>query len=237
MVTAIGFISAKVIHIGPIYRSLIASFQTHQDWVNSWDDHYNQTSHLEMLRRKNEIYTARIMIYEETEVARVRNIQSPSTVGRIAVGSAPESSTPRYATNSGRVPDVIDNYEPAQSNGPRICLGTNGLIGLVPPAAKAGDFVVQFWNCSAAIIMRPTVSPASGSSASSGPISSLMLVGRADVAEAHERKGAPEHDTHVAQRPSATYDPMFEDSHASGVVHVDLDLRTLQLITASISTF
>jgi hypothetical protein len=235
MIAAIGYISAMLIHIGPDHRSLIASFQTHKDWVNSWDSHYNKTSHLEILRRKNEIYTARIVSYEEREVARVRNIHSPSTVAwRIAVGSAPRSSAPRYAADFGR---VIGSYEPAQPKGPRICLGTNGLIGLVPPAARAGDIVVQFWNCSAAMIMRPVDPPASGSSTINGKASSFMLVGRADVAEAHERKVTPEYDTHVEQRPLATYEPMVEDSQALGVVHVDLDLQTLQIITASISTF
>ena len=226
-----------IIHIGPDHRSLMGSFQTHQDWVNSWDDHYNKPCHLEMLRRKNEMYTARMMSYEERDVARVRNVQSPSTVAwRIAGGSAPRNSASGYATEFERVRDITDNHESARPNGPRICLGTDGLIGLVPPAARAGDVVVQFWNCSAAIIMRPIDPRALGSSAT-GAASSFMLVGRADVAGAHERRGTPEYDTHVEQRPSASYDPMFEDSRASGAVHVDLDLRTLQIITASISTF
>jgi hypothetical protein len=240
IIRATGFISATIIHMGPDYRSLIASFQTHQDWLNSWNGHYNKTSDLEMLRRKNEVYTARIMSYEERDVARVRNIQSPSTVAwRIAGGCTQRSSAPGYAAEFEGVSDDISKYEPAQSNGPRICLGTAGLIGLVPPAARAGDIVVQFRNCSAAIIMRPIVDPrAPRSKTTDGPASSSLLVGRADIAEAHERKDTPGYDTHVKQRPSASYeDPVFEGSQASRVVCVDLDLRTLQIITASISTF
>lgn len=199
----------------------------------SWDVHYNETSHLGILRRKYETFTARIMSYEERDMARIRNIQSPSTVAwRIAGTSAPKSLAPGCATDFEIVPDVQGNCEPVQSIGPRICLGTACLIGLVPPAARPGDIIVQFWNCSAAIIMRP-IDPR----ATDGPASSFVLVGRADVAEAHDPKGTPEHDTHVTQQPSAGFGPMFEDPEASGLVHVDLDLRTLQIITASISTF
>lgn len=211
----------------------MASFQTHQDWVNSWDIYYSEPSHLGILRGKNETFTARIMNYEERDMARIRDIQSPSTVAwRIADTSAPKSLAPGCATDFEMIPDVQGNCEPVQAVGPRICLGTACSIGLVPPAARPGDIIVQFWNCSAAIIMRPIDPQATDSLASS-----FVLVGRADVAEAHGAKGTPEHDTHIKQRPSADLGPMFEDPQASGLVHVDLDLRTLQIITASISTF
>ena len=144
----------------------------------------------------------------------------------------PKSLAPRCATDFEIVPDVQGNCEPVQSVGPRICLGTACFIGLVPPAARPGDIIVQFWNCSAAIVMRP-IDPR----ATDGIASSFVLVGRAHVAEAHGSKGRSEHDTRVKQQPSAGFGPMFEDPQASGLVHVDLDLRTLQIITASISTF
>ena len=227
-----------IIHIGPDHRSLIASFETHRSWANSWDRYYNKPADLEMLRRRNEEYTARIMSYQEQDVARVRNIQSPSTVVWCrARGSAPRSSTPRYAAECEEVQNMAGSHEPEQSDGPRICLGTHGLIGLVPPAARAGDVVVQFGNCSAAMVMRPIDPRASESSSTDGPAPSFMLVGRADVAEAHERKSTTKYGRHAKQGSSATPDPMLEDSQASGVVHVDLDLRTLQAITAYTSTF
>ena len=222
-----------IVHIGPDHRSLMASFQTHQDWVNSWDVHYNESSHLGILRKKYEIFTARIMSYEERDMARIRNIQSPSTVAwRMAGTSAPKSLAPGCAADFETVSDVQGTCEPVQAIGPRICLGTAGVIGLVPPAARTGDIIVQFWKCSAAIIMRP-IDPR----ATEGSSSSFMLVGKADVAEAHEPKGTPEHDPLLKQQLSASFSPMFENPEASGVVYIDLDLRTLQIITASISTF
>ena len=238
IIRAIGFISAVIIYIGPDHGSLVASFQTYQDWVKSWNGHYKKPSHLDMLRRKNETYMARLMSYEKRDVDRVRNIQGTSTVAwRITEGSAHRRSAPGFAEEHETVRDVTGDDEPAQSDSPRICLGTNGLIALVPPAARAGDIVVQFWKCSAAIVMRPINLLVSGSSTTNDPASSFMLVGRADVAEAHEPKDATEYDTYVKQQSSASFDPMHEESQVSGAVHVDLDLRTLQIITASISTF
>ena len=240
IIRAIGFISAMIIYIGPDHRSLVASFQMYQEWMKSWDGHYNKPSHLELLRRKNEIYTARLMSYEKRDVDRIRNIQGSGTVAwRMTEhkDSAHRRSAPGYAAEYETVRGVTGDYEPAQSNSPRICLGTSGLIALVPPAARAGDVVVQFENCSAAMIMRPINPPVSGTVTTDGPASSFMLVGRADVAEAHEPKDTPEYDTYIKQQSSTSYSPMFENSQASGAVHVDLDLLTLQIITASISTF
>lgn len=233
LIRAIGIVSAMIVHMGPDHRSLMASFQTHQDWVKSWDVHYNETSHIGMLRKKYQALTARTMNYEEKDMARIRNIQSPETVAwRIASTSAPKSPIFGCAADFEIVPDFDDICETVQSSGPRICLGTAGFIGLVPTAARPGDIVVQFWNCSAAIIMRSI-----GPRATDGLASSFMLVGRADVADAHEPKDMPQHDTSVAQRPLTGFDPMFENPDASRVVHIDLNLRTLQIITASISTF
>ena len=211
----------------------MASFQTHQDWVKSWDVHYNETSHIGILRKKYQALTARTMNYEEGDMARIRNIQSPETVAwRIASTSAPKSPVLGCAADFELVPDFEDNCETVQPSGPRICLGTAGFIGLVPAAARPGDIVVQFWNCSAAIVMRSI-----GARATDNPASSFMLVGRADVADAHEAKDMPQHDPPVEQRPLTGFGPMFENPEASGFLHVDFDLRTLQLITASISTF
>ncbi len=111
------------------------------------------------------------------------------------------------------------------------------MMGVVPSAAKVGDVIVQFWNCDAAIVMRPIDLRIPAVSVTRSPTSSFVLVGRADVAGALERQGTPGCDTRAGQGlfGSLTVGPDI-GSQATGPVYVDLDFRTLQSITASIST-
>jgi hypothetical protein len=232
-IRAIGYLSGEIVHLGPTYTSLIGSFRAEQDWLNCWGKYYQKPGDLETLRRINEQYMAKIMGYKAKDLARIREIRSQSTVAwRVAGGRRPENSDPSQAAQFDK---MWDNEESSQSNGSRICLGTDYLMTVVPAAAKFGDVVLRFWNCSAAILMRP-VNP-TGSSDSINMDTPFMLVGRADVAELADRKATPGHDTRAEEVFSATPSPGFEkDCRARGAVYVELDLRTLQIITASIST-
>jgi hypothetical protein len=183
---------------------------------------------------------AKIMDYKAKDLARIREIRSQSTVAwRVAGDCKPDNSDPSQAVQFDKMCDNMHNKEESsQSKGSRICLGTDYLLTVVPASVKVGDVVVRFWNCGAAILMRP-FNPI-GSSDSMDMNTPFMLVGRADVAEPTDRKATPGHDVRaeeVFSGPfSTTPSPGFEkDCRASGAVYVELDLRTLQIITASIS--
>lgn len=182
---------------------------------------------------------AKIMDYENNDLARIREIRSPSTLAwSVAGGRRPEDSDPNYLFQFDKMWDNMDNDE-SRSNGTRICLGTDHLMAVVPAAVKVGDVVVRFWNCDAAILMRP-VNPQEGETGSRDNMNtSFMLVGRADVAELADRKATPGHDV----RAEAVFSGSFSSTpglekcgRASEAVYVDLDFRTLQIITTSIST-
>jgi hypothetical protein len=241
IIRAIGYLSGEIVHLGPTYTSLIGSFRAEQDWLNCWGKYYQKPGDLEALRRINEQYMAKIMDYKAKDLARIREIRSPSTVAwRIGGGPRPENCDPSQAVQFDKMWDNMhNNEESSQSKGPRICLGTDYLMTVIPAAAKVGDIVVRFWNCSAAILMRP-VNP-TGSSDSMDMNTPFMLVGRADVAEPTDRKATPGHDVRAEEvflgSFSTTPSPGLEkDCRARGAVYVELDLQTLQVITASIST-
>ena len=67
--------------------------------------------------------------------------------------------------------------------------------------------------------------------------SSIMLVGRADVAEVIDQKANPGFNMRAEKRFLGITAPGFEEVfETSGAVYVDMDFPTLQIITASIAT-
>ncbi len=225
--------SGEIVHLGPTYTSLLGSFRAQQEWLNCWGKYYQKPGDLETLRRVNEQYTAKILDYEDKDLARIREIQNPDTVAwRITGLRRLEKPSPEPDETRN---ELKDNEE-GQPKELRICLGTDHLITVVPAAVKAGDVVVRFWNCDAAILMRPINPQERGTSNSDGVNHWFMLVGRADVAELVDRKATPGCDVHAEEAFKVGYPWLEKASRGSGAVYVNLDLRTLQLITACIST-
>jgi hypothetical protein len=199
----------------------MSSSSAAQDWTGCWTDHYQSEADLETLRFINEEYTARILGYKDADLARVRNIWNrhvsawPARQGRNDGQKLIFSHT--GAAEDGELPGSDGNV----TNGPRIFIGTNYVMGLVSPAAAVGDAVVRFWNCNSAMLVRP-MEPHS-----TPP--SFMLIGRADVAEFV-------HGTNSAfPKPQSSPEAQTGSDHPNAV-HVDLDLRTLQQITTNITT-
>jgi hypothetical protein len=177
-----------------------------------------------------EEYAAKILDYEQRGLDRIRDIRNPHVTAWLVTRNdhQPRISDLSYAAEYETIwADIqVDKREP------RICLGTGYVMGLVPPAAKLGDVVVRFWNCDAAIVMRPIKT-----SMTDKATPSFMLVGRADIAEVFDRKATPGHDPRAEQCMSGAAAPGFREvSQYSGPVYVDLNLRTLQIITAYIAT-
>lgn len=220
-ITVLGFIAGTIVQLGPDYLSLISSSTAAQDWTSCWTDHYQTEADLEILRFIDEEYAARILEYRDADLERVRNIWNRHVSARPVGhgrrdGQDSTSSHPGTAENSKLEPD-----DGVVIKSPRIFLGTGYVMGLASSAAAVGDAVVRFWNCNAAMVMRPTEPRSSASS--------FTIIGRADVAEfVHGTKGA-------------LLEPPLPPGDQTGLAHpyavyVDLDLKTLQRITAHIST-
>jgi hypothetical protein len=220
-VTVLGYIAGTIVQLGPDYLSLISSSAAARDWTSCWTDHYQTEADLEMLRFINEEYTARILEYKDVDLARVRNIWNRHVSARPVCqgrqdGQKPTFNHPSIAKNSR-----LEAGEGIVFKGPRIFLGTGYVMGLASSAAAVGDAVVRFWNCNAAMLMRPTEPQSSATS--------FMLIGRADVAEFVNS-------TKSAFLESQSAPGAQTGSAHPNAVHVNLDLRTLQRITAYITT-
>jgi hypothetical protein len=167
----------------------------------------------------NEEYTARILEYEQEDLDRIRCIDDRHVLAyhmildkSSSTAECNEDRTEEYAP-----PEVVRSIS---DKVPRICLGTTFLMGLVPPEARVGDLVVRFWNCNAAIVMRRIAAHPR----------CFVLVGRADVAQA---VSSPSNALLWApNQPLGSEEPKV----AAGVVSVRLNLKTLQKVTAHIST-
>jgi hypothetical protein len=235
LIRAIGYISGKIVHLGTKYTSFVGSFRAQQDWLNCWEDYYHKPVDFETLRQLNESFTTDVVSYEDKDLARIREIRNPNIVGwRIAGGSRPQTSDSRLSIEYNKMWDENDSE---QANELRLFLGTDYLIGLVPSAAKIGDFIIKFWNYNAAIVMRPVNPRFEIVSAGEGPKSSFMLVCRADVAELSGRMASPGFDFRAEGRFLGNTTPHLTESfETTGAVYVDMDFPTLQMITASIIT-
>jgi hypothetical protein len=167
----------------------------------------------------NEEYTAKILEYRQEDLNRIRCIRDRHVLAQHIIQEK-GSNTAEYNSDQAKEYADLDVAVGISDQLPRICLGTTFLMGLVPPEAEAGDVIVRFWNCNAAIVMRRIAAQSR----------SFVLVGRADVAQT------------ISNPPNASLwapNPPLRSEKSrtlAGAVSVRLSLRTLQKITAYIST-
>jgi hypothetical protein len=220
-----------LLHLGPDYYSFIGSFQATQNWFSEWENYYTQHADLERLHELNDRYIDKVWQYSNKDMERIRDIDSPHvSAWRLSAKRQQTASESKLALNSKSI--LLP-----RSNGPRIFLGTGHLIGLAPPAAQIGDVVIQFWNCDAALVMRPGHTEHMATEDNIGcSASSFSLVGRADVVDLSNEKDTPGTDSWAEDQLCGSGSDNADGSEGSGAVYVDLDFATLQAITASIRT-
>ncbi len=220
MILAKGYVAGKIVYMGPTYREFVGSYRDQQRWLGSWNTHYEGSAHLEMLRKMEEAYSAKILEYQDEDLARIRRLHSPET----KCWHAPGRDTPRgglpllpESDTDGDAPMGTSEHDPIRF------LGTDLCMGLAPTAARVGDLVVRFWNCDAAIVVRR-----SQSIIEREQDGVYWLVGRADVAEAWDRRDgvdrAAQEKMRVIYRPEPT----------TKAVYVAMDFDTLQKVSAAI---
>lgn len=234
VVRAMGYLSSEIVNIGPDYESLVGSFKDQQNWTDSWEKYYHTPRELTILRIMDEDYMDKIITYGQNDFNIIQDIRNPSVIAWRMSDRRPHPPKFEHASEQ----DGITSDVPTRATQPRICLGSDHTIALVPPSAEVSDVIVRFWNCDTAIIVRPIKSNFPGEPGVYGydPPTSFTLVGRADVAAAHDEDSSSERDTRAEQRMLFVPDPSVYKFEASGGVYVDLDLHTLQLITAATFT-
>ncbi|XXH04757.1 hypothetical protein Hte_011179 [Hypoxylon texense] len=212
VIRAMGYISGEVLEMGPGYTALMSSPRSEREWLSRCEAYYDNPDDLETLRRTYEIYMTKILRYEDKDLERIRGIKSPRIMGwdfteeEMSQCPSPAFTTERFGSIW---PTERKEWEQGHSSGQTMCLCTGHQFGIVPSITKPGDVLIRFLDCSATIVMRRRINTTGFNPRL------LLFVGRADVAEV-----AYEKSTKVT---------------TSRAVYVDLDLDTLQSITASIA--
>lgn len=160
-----------ILQLGPAYSDLVASFKSNQEWTSCWETHYQDSKDGEILREKSEKYMGKIMAFVDDDLSAIKDIRSPHTVAwDVTEGTRLDTSEQSYEMEYNKIFD--GEQPPGRLQGPKLCIGTNHLIAMVPPSVEPGDVIVCFSNCKAAIVMRPFRTDGN-----------YVLIGRTDVAD------------------------------------------------------
>ena len=161
----------------------------------------------------------RLLTYTKEDVARVKRIEGRSaTAWNLVEGTCPDAME-HVQTGPDTEPEIsADMHNTTGTGEARICLGTDCVLALVPPTTRRGDVVVQFPHCSAAAVMRPIGKGAEGPSGGSFNGPAYALVGKADVAGAHDSS-------------------FLSALMSRDAVLVEMDVRALQILSASTVAF
>ncbi|KAI0401896.1 heterokaryon incompatibility protein-domain-containing protein [Xylaria palmicola] len=236
VVPARGYLAGKILDLGPAYGDFVGSFRHQTAWRTKWRRHYRREPDLQGFREMEEPYAAKILAYDEVDVARVARIQSDAFVAFRSPDDGPLdqlTDTRADTDRAGIIDGLLESHsieaaeeaaaEPAPSGQVYRFLGTDHCMGLAPAGAAVGDWVLRFWDCDAAVVVRPR-DPAS-------PDTVYTLVGRADVADRYDRKG-PLGDA-LADKALTRYQYGGGEDKRIDMV---MDWHTLQRVTASIAT-
>jgi hypothetical protein len=223
LVPARGYLAGEIVHLGPVYADFVSLSHHQTAWRKAWRKHYRNEDDLLRLRQTEERYAAKILDFDETDVARVARIKGQPFLAFKVRDAAPfgdltslEDVNTDYVLMSLATKGISD-----AAPDDKVCrfLGTNHCMGLAPPGAALGDWVIRFWDCNAAVLVRPN-----GASAQEHM---CTLVGRADVADNRVKRGDD-----WKSKTALSY----KDSDTDQRVDMIMDWHTLQRITASIAT-
>lgn len=225
-----GYTAGTVVHLGPSYSDFVGSYREQQRWLGSWEEFYQEqdVSNMQKLREMEESYAAKLVDFTETDVSRICSIGGTGTIAWSMLQEQPQDTGPGLDA-------------PSTSTDPVRFLGTECCLGLVPPEARPGDVIVRFWNCNAAIVVRPK-----RYTSGDAELEYYELVGRADIAESYKRRGdgSDNHAKDMMRVLGGVWPPKDPEQRKPGAlpeglrtkaVYVTLDFETLQKVSASIA--
>ncbi|KAI1430781.1 heterokaryon incompatibility protein-domain-containing protein [Xylaria sp. CBS 124048] len=231
LVPARGYLAGKIISMGPTYDEFVGSPRQQIAWTSQWRKYYAQEHQLQLLREMEERYAAKILGYTEAELKRIAGLSEWLFVGLCSPEPGPIDKLAACSTDADARHVMSEMLEPlpnlmlqkASGTGEwdktARFLGTDHCMGLAPPDSEVGDWVVRFWGCNAAIIVRPNVNAGQKSCA---------LIGRADVADIYEHKQDNDKVADESLYPISTRGEKWID--------MVMSWHTLQCITAAATT-
>jgi hypothetical protein len=207
--------AGSILTIGPCYSEIVGVPETTRKWrVKLGQSQMN----IEQLREKNEGFMRVLFNLKGADLAKVFSLNTQYSWRREVKGllqgamlAGLTTFGPKFLLDAQQSASTeeFDSAESSDSAKARLFLSRNGLMGLIPPSAKQGDMVFQFWNSDAVAIVRRE-----------GDY--LRIVGRAVVANEKYT------DESKFQIPSDLSNSL---SFLNDGQEVFMDIRTLQLMT------
>jgi hypothetical protein len=236
VVPARGYLAGKILDFGPSYANYVGSSRHQTAWRALWRKYYRRESDLMRLRMMEESYVAKILLYNETDVGRITHMKGETFLAYPSLEHEMLDDLTAVDTADADRLRIIDNlletmsghtvFEDTPEGEACRFIGTEYCMGVAPPGAAIGDWVIRFWDCDTAVVVRAF------NGDETDPNTVLGLVGRADVADISDRKGQLG-DTLGSRALRRNY---FDSSTPSKIIDMVMDWRTLQRVTASITT-
>lgn len=163
VIQARGAIGGTILHLGPGYNEIFSSHDENKRWKNSFHDHYQYKKHIKELRERNEAYGAVLLrMDDDGEAAKVCAIDPQQMYSRGIKADQPWNDDAndwfRQELDNQIGRDLSDSPAVANPHAaspqPRMFLGSNFHMGLVPLEAKEGDLICHFWNCDVVALLR-----------------------------------------------------------------------------------
>jgi hypothetical protein len=219
-----GVHSGTISILGPPYSEIIGDPDASKKWKATLS---KPQANLEELRRKNEGFMRVLFKLNRQDLAKVCPIETEfwwknkADVPRSDQPQPPQedfNKLPRFKLARGQSPP--SNAPPRLEEPilePRLFLSRNGVMGLMPPNARSGDLIFQFWNSDTVAIARQEGNY-------------MMIIGRAVVSNRTYKEGSK---FHVPLDSSQEPADALPDGLSFGVDGMDVytDISTLQLLT------
>lgn len=225
-----GALACKILYIGPTYRQTVGSFKVNNIWRKNMRKYYtsNGSEATRELRQEDEVYAKEILDWDDARLARIRNIDTRTSFGFQYAAEDddffPDELEEAGAWNSKAAQQDPRDYRKPE---PRRFLGTNSRIGFVPPNARVGDEVYNFYDCDVAVILRRE----------GGPFSDRWkIIGKADLScremkEQNEQKISIEALNWVpSEEPEFGASQQLE-SEKESMINLKMDIEVLQKLT------
>ena len=187
--------ACAIIYLGPSLPELLASFNAVKSWTTKVENIAEQNAHLpgvETLRGRNErlLHILTSSFSDETRIKHINNYRIRQKINTV----------------------IEFPFNVSSSGPPRLFIGDDMAVGLVPSGAKEHDEVYQFWNVSASVVTRRKGS-------------NRHIVGRAGIIRESEYENL-DWDT-----------PACKESFISRTHTVDLSMDIMTLTYLSLDTF
>jgi len=151
-----GALAGEILYLGPTYNQRVSSWKANKIWKKALEDHYKDDPGLINLRKADIAYSRCILNWNQRYLKSIRKINTVTSYGY------QQNADNEFLTTG-------DHGHTCEASEPRRFLGTQTLIGFVPPEARVGDLVYSFWECNLGVVLRKVGEDR------------WMIVGKADI--------------------------------------------------------